>query len=174
MIGQIPLIWIPDESAIQIPTIWHKLVIVMCKVDWNIGLRRCPEKMSSLRGPTLKKKFLLFSVFYYRKFCSPDFVDKTVSGLADIWLLTFGLAFYIMVLFCTLFCVFFLLKGERSGSPFSIFSLVRIFKKFCNYFKFVCVFLLSIYKINWFLCMHPARFLYFFMRDLSVICCCSL
>ena len=26
------------------------------KVDWNIGFRRCPEKMSSLGGPTLKKK----------------------------------------------------------------------------------------------------------------------
>ena len=30
--------------------------IVTCKNDdWNIGLRRCPEKMSSLGGPTLKK-----------------------------------------------------------------------------------------------------------------------
>ena len=28
----------------------------MCKIDWNTGLRRCPEKMSSLGGPTLKKK----------------------------------------------------------------------------------------------------------------------
>ena len=35
----------------------HKdiLVIIMCKVDWNIGHRSCPEKMSSLGGPTLKK-----------------------------------------------------------------------------------------------------------------------
>ena len=24
--------------------------------DWNIGLRRCPEKKYSLGGPTLKKK----------------------------------------------------------------------------------------------------------------------
>ena len=30
--------------------------IVICKVYWNIGLRRCPENMSSLEGPTLKKK----------------------------------------------------------------------------------------------------------------------
>ena len=29
--------------------------IVMCKVEWNIGLRRCSEKMSSLKGPTKKK-----------------------------------------------------------------------------------------------------------------------
>ena len=32
-----------------------KFVIVMCNDDWNTGLRRCPEKMSSLGGPTLKK-----------------------------------------------------------------------------------------------------------------------
>ena len=31
----------------------------MCKVDWNIGHRRCPEKMSSLGGPKLKKNYLL-------------------------------------------------------------------------------------------------------------------
>ena len=29
----------------------------MCKVDWNIGLR-CLEKMSSLKGQTLKKNSL--------------------------------------------------------------------------------------------------------------------
>ena len=27
----------------------------MCKADWKIGLR-CPEKMSSLRGPTIKNE----------------------------------------------------------------------------------------------------------------------
>ena len=34
--------------------------ICNCNVydDWNIGLRRCPEKMSSLGGPTFKKRHL--------------------------------------------------------------------------------------------------------------------
>ena len=46
----------------------HKLVIVLCKVDLNKGLRRCPEKMSSLRGPTLKKidNFLLFGMYEFK------------------------------------------------------------------------------------------------------------
>ena len=34
----------------------------MCKADWNIGLRRCPEKMSSLAGPTQKKDCALVGV----------------------------------------------------------------------------------------------------------------
>ena len=29
---------------------------VTCNDDWNIGLRRCPEKMSSLGVPTLQTK----------------------------------------------------------------------------------------------------------------------
>ena len=33
-----------------------KLTHAYKKVDWNIGFRRCPEKMSSLGGPTFKKK----------------------------------------------------------------------------------------------------------------------
>ena len=50
--------------------IFHKVVINTSQIihtwhahrhignyDWNTGLRRCPEKMSSLGGPTLKKKF---------------------------------------------------------------------------------------------------------------------
>ena len=36
---------------------WSQKEICNCNVyyDWNIVLRRCPEKMSSLEGPTLKK-----------------------------------------------------------------------------------------------------------------------
>ena len=30
----------------------------MCNDDWNVGLRRCPGKMSSLGGPALKKTTL--------------------------------------------------------------------------------------------------------------------
>ena len=35
----------------------------MCNDDWNTGLWRCPEKMSSLGGPTLKFLFLFFHQF---------------------------------------------------------------------------------------------------------------
>ena len=34
----------------------------MCNDDWNTGLRRCPEKMSSLGRPTLKKDFGMFLI----------------------------------------------------------------------------------------------------------------
>ena len=34
----------------------HKPVNVMCNDEWNIGLRRCPGKMTSLGRPTLRKK----------------------------------------------------------------------------------------------------------------------
>ena len=59
--------WMSIRTYMKIQDSWdiHRLVQlprqetynVTCKIDdWNIGLRRCPEKMSSLGGPTLKKK----------------------------------------------------------------------------------------------------------------------
>ena len=47
------------QENLTVSTPRHKLVIVMCKVDWNIGHRRCPEKMSSLGRPTLKKHTII-------------------------------------------------------------------------------------------------------------------
>ena len=53
------------QENLTVSTPRHKLVIVMCIADLNIGLRKCPEKMSSLGGPTLKKieKKIIFYVW---------------------------------------------------------------------------------------------------------------
>ena len=44
-----------DKKTLEPP---HRgeLVNVISNEDWNIGLRWCPEKMSSLGRPTVKKK----------------------------------------------------------------------------------------------------------------------
>ena len=44
-----------DRKTSQPSTQRHKPVIVMCNDDWNIGLRRCPEKDVLLRRTNIKK-----------------------------------------------------------------------------------------------------------------------
>ena len=68
-----------DRKTSGTPHKRHKPLIVMCEIDWNTGLRRCPEKMSSLGGPTFEKKiyFLPYSCNFLQLFSS--FLPETAG-----------------------------------------------------------------------------------------------
>ena len=54
----------------------------MCNDDWNTRLRRCPEKMSSLGGPTSKKyitQYANFVLIYLDSFTGLIMMDYGLS-----------------------------------------------------------------------------------------------